>query len=77
MREELFVAQPKCLDFYHDTCAAIYQHNLHIQDTFCIERKIETKIWDKRVITYLFGMCVVNVWLMYTGDTTDTLHPEP
>ena len=43
----------------------------------CIELKIETKIWDKRVTASLFGMYVVDVWLMYTGDTTDTLHPEP
>ena len=62
---------------YYDTCAAIYQHNRHRQDTLCIERKLETKIWDKRVATSLFGMYVVDAWLMYTGDTIDTLHPEP
>ena len=27
--------------------------------------------------TSLFGMYVVDAWLMYTGTTTDTLHPEP
>ena len=42
-----------------------------------MEHKIETKIWDKRVTTSLFEMYVVDVWLMYTGATTNTLHPEP
>ena len=26
--------------------------------------------------TYLFGMYVVDAWLMYTVATIDTLHPE-
>ena len=77
MREELVVAQPKCLEIYYDTCAAIDQHNRHRQDTLCIKRKIETKIWDKRVKTYLFGMYVVDVWLIYTGAKIDTLQDEP
>ena len=75
--EELVVAQPKCSEIYYNTCAAIDQHNSHRQDTLCIKRKIETKIWDKRVTTSLFGMFVVDEWLMYTGATIDTLHPEP
>ena len=53
------------------------QKNRHRQDTLCIECKIETQIWDKRVTTSLFGMYVVDAWLMYTGATADTLHPEP
>ena len=36
VREELFVAQPKCLDIYYDTYAAIDQHSLQRQDTLCI-----------------------------------------
>ena len=77
MHEELVVAQPNFSDIYYDTCAAIDHHNLHRQDTLCIERNIETKIWDKRVTTSLFRMYVVDAWLMYTGATTDTLHSEP
>ena len=38
---------------------------------------METNIWDKLVTTSLFGMYVVDVWLMYTGATVDTLHHEP
>ena len=77
MHEELVVAQPKYSEIYYDKCAEIDQHNHHRQDTLCIERNIETKIWDKRVTTSLFGMYVVYAWLMYTGSTTDTLHPAP
>ena len=77
MREELVVAQPKCSEIYYNTCAAIYQHNRHRQDTLGIKRKIETKIWDKCVTTSLFGMFVVDAWSMYNGATIDTLHPEP
>ena len=77
VREELVVAQPKCSDIYYNTCVAICQHSRHRQDTLCIERKIETKRWDERVTTSLFGMHVVDAWLMYTGDMVDTLQPEP
>ena len=77
MREELFVAQSKYSEIYYDTCAAIDQHNRHRQDTLCIERKIKTKSWDKRVTTSLFWMYVVDAWLMYTGATIKTLHSEP
>ena len=62
---------------YYNTLSAIDQHNCHIQDTLCIERKIETKSWDKRITTSLFGMYVVYLWFMYTGTTTDTLQPKP
>ena len=77
VHEELLVAHPKSLEIYYDKCAAIYQQNRHRQDTLCIERKIEAKISDKRVITSLFGMYVVGTWLIYTGSKTDTFHFEP
>ena len=35
------------------------------------------KIWDKRVTTSIFGMYVVDAWLMYSGATIDILYPEP
>ena len=77
VREELGVAQSKCSGIYYDTYEAIDQHYHHRQDTLCIEHKIETKSWDKRVTSSLFWVYVVDVWLMYTGATIDTLHPEP
>ena len=77
VRENLTVPQPKASEIYYNTCAAIDQHNRHRQDTLCLEKKIETKTWDKRVTTSLFGMYVVDSWLMYKGATTDSLQPDP
>ena len=77
VRQELTVSQPKCSETYYDTCAAIDQHNRHRQDTLRIERKLETRSWDKRVTTSIFGMYCVDAWLMYRGCTTDSLHPTP
>ena len=77
IRQELTVPQPKCSEIYYDVCASIDQHNRHRQDTLRIERKIETKSWDKRVTTSLFGIYVVDTWLMYKGATTDSVHPDP
>lgn len=77
VRQELTVSQPKCSETYYDTCAAIDQHNRHRQDTLRIERKLETRNWDKRVATSIFGMYCVDAWLMYRGCTTDSLHPTP
>ena len=77
VRVDLTVPQPKCSEIYYDVCGAIDQHNRHRQDTLCIERKIETKSWDKRVTTSIFGMYVVDTWLMYKGATTDSVNPDP
>ena len=38
---------------------------------------MQTKSWDKRVTSSIFGMYCVDAWLMYRGCTTDTLHTEP
>ena len=64
VHEESVVAHPKCLEIYYNTCAVIDHHNRHRKDTLCKERKIETKIWDKRMTTSLFGMYVVYALLM-------------
>ena len=62
---------------YTTTRAAIDQHNRHRQDTLKVERKIETKSWEKCLTSSIFGMYCVDTWLMYIGCTTDTLHKEP
>ena len=38
---------------------------------------MQTKYWDKRVTSSIFGMYCVDAWLIYRGCTTDTLHKEP
>ena len=69
--------QPKCSEIYYNTCAAIDQHNLHRQDTLKVERKMQTKSWEKRLTSSIFGMYCMDAWLMYRGFNTDTLHKEP
>ena len=38
---------------------------------------MQTKGWDKRVTTSLFGMYVVDAWLMYKGCTTASAGATP
>ena len=76
-RQELTVSHPKYSNIYYNTCAAIDQHDRHRQDTLKVERKIQTKSWDKRVTSSIFGMYCVDAWLMYRRCNIDTLHKEP
>ena len=38
---------------------------------------MQTKSWDKRVDSSIFGVYCVDAWLIYCGCTTYTLHKEP
>ena len=38
---------------------------------------MQTKSWEKRLTSSIFGMYCVDAWLMYHGCTTDTLHKDP
>ena len=71
------MSQPKCSEIYYNNCAAIDQHNCHRQDTLKVERKMQTKSWEKRLTSSIFGVYCVDAWLMYRGCTTDTLYKEP
>ena len=71
------MSQIKISEIYYKTCAAIDQHNRHRQDTLKAERKMQTKSWDKRVTSSIFGVYCVDAWLMYHRCTADTLHKEP
>ena len=77
VRQQLTIPQPKCSEIFYDTCAAIDKHNRNRQDTLCLEKKLETKTWDKQVTISVFGMYVVDAWLMYKGATTDSLQLDP
>ena len=56
---------------------ATTQHNRHRQDTLKVERKIETRSWEKHLTSSIFGMYCVDAWLIYRGCTKYTLHKEP
>jgi hypothetical protein len=62
---ELTIPQPKLCETYYSTCAAIDQHNRCRQDDLQLEKKIKTIHWHRRVAISLFGICVVDAWLVY------------
>ena len=66
-RQERIIAQPKAAETYYKGAAKIDQHNRHRQDTLCIERKLETNQWHKRVATTIFGMIVIDSFLLCKG----------
>lgn len=66
---ELVVKQPLACEIYYETCGLIDQHNRHRQDTLQLEKKIETKDWATRIGTTLFGMMIVDTWLVFKGAT--------
>ena len=68
-RVELTVPQPVACEIYYSTCGKVDHHNRHRQDTLKLEKKIETKSWDKRVGISLLAMTLVDTWLVYSGAT--------
>ena len=69
VRVALEIPEPKCSEMYYSVCGSIDQHNRHDrqEDILKIETKIETKSWDKRVTTSLFGMYQVQPGLNLQG----------
>jgi hypothetical protein len=65
----LQVPQPLAAEIYYDTCGRIDQSNRHRQATLNLERKFKTHEWSDCVIHSIFGMAVVNTWLVYSQCT--------
>ena len=60
---------PKAAAIYYGTCGKIDQHNRCRQDSLNLEKKIKVMRWDQRVNLSIFGMIVVDSWLLYKGCT--------
>jgi hypothetical protein len=69
MLKGLTIPQPHACETYYNTCAQINPHNQMRQDDLMLERKLGTMDWSLRVNRSLFGMCVVEAWLMYSKCT--------
>jgi hypothetical protein len=65
---ELEVPQPLAAEIYYDTCGQIDQSNRHRQATLKLERKVH--YWSDRVNHSIFGMAIVDTWLVYSQCTT-------
>jgi hypothetical protein len=68
-RVKLTIPQPLAFETYYNTCAQINHHNRMRQDDLMLERKLGTMDWSLRVNLSLFGMCMVDAWLMYSKCT--------
>ena len=68
-RQQRTIAQPKAAETFYKGAAKIDQHNRHRQDTLRLERKLETNEWHKRVATTIFGMIVIDSYLLCKGCT--------
>eukprot|EP00171_Calliarthron_tuberculosum_P006804 IDg6804t1 len=70
---EFDIPQPRAAEVYYAVCGAIDQHNRCRQDDLQLERKLGTMDWSMRVNCSIFGMCVVDSWLAYSGCKGDGL----
>jgi hypothetical protein len=68
-RVHMTIDVPKAAEIYYSTCGKIDQHNRCRQDTLNLEKKLETKEWNRRVNMSIFGMIVVDSWMLYKGRT--------
>ena len=67
----LEIPQPNCSKVYYDGCGLVDQHNRKRQDDLNLEKKLGTHDWSKRVNMSIFGMLVVDAYLMYRGCTQE------
>ena len=68
VRVEIETPVPKVVRTYYSAASMVDRHNRCRQDDLQIEKSFETKDWSMRVNMTLFGMIVVNSWLLYKGS---------
>ena len=74
-RQERNISQPKAAEMFYTAAGKIDQHNRHRQDSLRLERKLQTTDWSKRVNITLFGMTVVDAYLLMKGcQSFNVLH---
>jgi hypothetical protein len=56
---------PQVAALYYTACGKIYQQNQCQQSGLDLEKKIQTKSWHKRVNMLIFGMIVVDLYLLH------------
>ena len=65
----LEIPQQICSKLYYDGCFKIDHHNRKQQDNLKLKKKLGTHDLSKRVDMSLFGMLVVDTYIMYIGCT--------
>ena len=66
-RQNRTVDQPKAAETFYKAAGKIDQHNRHRQDSLRLERKLQTIDWSKRVNVTIFGMIVIDAFLLMKG----------
>jgi Transposase IS4 len=61
---EVVVPQPDACNVYYSACGKIDQHNRLRQASLMLETKLKTVLWWRRVNISIFGMCVVDSFLL-------------
>ena len=64
-RVELKIAHPEACETYYNVCGKLDQHNRNRQSTLGMERKLRTHDWATRVNLTVFGMIVVDTFLVW------------
>jgi len=67
VKAEIYIDQPEAADLYYSACGKIDQHNRHRQASLMLEKKLITRNWNVRVNQSLFGMSVVDSFLLMQG----------
>ena len=65
------IAQPEAAEMYYSACGKIDQHNQHRQASLMLETKLKTLNWNMRLNLTVFGMCVVDSFLLMQGTQGD------
>jgi Transposase IS4 len=61
---DVVVQQPHACYVYYSGCGKIDQHNRVRQSSLMLETKIKTSLWWRRVNLSLFGICIVDAFLL-------------
>ena len=70
VRTHIVVRQPQACALYYKACGSIDRHNRIRQAYLQIEKKHKTVVWHRRVNMSIFGMCVVDAYLLMLGCRT-------
>jgi hypothetical protein len=69
-RQTVVVRQPVACSVYYGACSTIDRHNKCRQAYLQLEKKHKTTVWNRRVNMSIFGMCVVDAYMLMLGCRT-------
>jgi hypothetical protein len=72
-RVGISIDQPEAAELYYAASGKIDQHNRHRQASLMLETKLKTMNWHMRLNLTVFGMCVVDSFLLMQGTQGDWL----